>query len=586
MATNSASAGRNIRRSTLRQRRALTSVVVGASFVLGSGFVRLIPGFSSGANASTLINGRAFIDLNGDGLQSPSAEALYNEVGIPNATVTVTASSGATVVTKTNEIGDWVVNTDLPGPFRIQYTGLPAKLTDGSNRAGSLQFNNGGLTKFGAFGKVDALGFIVDITDVDLVGIGNRVWDDLNSNGIQDAGEPGIPNVVITISSPTGPLRTAGGCNGKTGDGVATTVTTDDQGLYQFVCLDAGKGFTLSIDKSQLAAGGPLEGYNATISGAGGDITLDSNGIDRGVAIIGSGVTINGFDMTYDFGFTKTGTGNTTTTAAAETTTTTTWGPTTTICDWTTTTVPVTTTTEVWDTTTTTVPATTSTTLTPTTTTTVLWDTTTTSFPSDTTTTSTTTTPPTTTSAPTSTTIPVTTTTGQVSTTTTPPTTILAVTTMVLAVTTTVPKTTTTVPATTTSVPATTTTVPAATTTVAPTTTTTTSSPSTTTTLTFIFVPVTSTTTLPAIPTVIPTTPPSTTSAPPVTTTAPTTTPTTSVKPVKVLGNEITPLPAPGQTPAFTGSEATSHGLQGVGLLLMGLGFAGLVRGRKDNYDC
>jgi SdrD B-like domain len=566
MGTNLAFAGRNIRQSTLR-RRALTSIVVGASFILGSGFVRLIPGFSAGANASTLINGRAFIDLNGDGLQNPSADALYNEAGIPNATVTVTASSGASVVTTTNEIGDWVVNTDLPGPFRIQYTGLPAKLTDGSNRAGSLQFNNGGLSNFGAFGKVDNLGFIVDITDVDLVGIGNRVWDDLNANGIQDAGEPGIPNVVITISSPTGPLRTAGGCNGTTGDGVATTVTTDAQGLYEFVCLDPGKSFTLSIDKSQLAVGGPLEGYNATLSAA-GDITLDSNGIDGATAIIGLGVTINGFDMTYDFGFTKTGSGATTTTAAPETTTTTTWGPptsapTTTICDWTTTTVPVTTTTAVWDTTTTTVPATTSTTLPPTTTTTVVWDTTTTSAPTSTTTASTTSTmaPTTTTSAATSTTIPLTTTT--------------------------VPVTTTTIPATTTTIPAVTTTVPKTTTTVAPATPTTTTTTTTTTTFTFIFVPVTSTTTtLPPTSTVIATTPPTTTSAPLVTTTAVVATPTTSVKPVKVLGAEITPLPAPGETPAFTGSEVTSHGLQGVGLLLMGLGFAGLVRGRKHIYDC
>jgi hypothetical protein len=551
----------------------LTSVVVGASFVLGSGFVRFIPGFSAGANAATLLNGRAFIDLNGDGLQSPSAEALYNEAGIPNATVTVTASSGASVVTTTNEIGDWVLNTNLPGPFRIQYTGLPAKLTDGSNRAGSLQFNNGGLSNFGAFGKVDSLGSIVDITDVDLVGIGNRVWDDLNANGIQDPGEPGIPNVVITISSPTGPIRTAGGCNGTRGDGVATTVTTDAQGLYAFVCLDSGKAFTLSIDKSQLTVGGPLEGYNATISGAGGDIPLDSNGLDGGAAIIGSGVTINGFDMTYDFGFTKTGSGTTTTTAASDTTTTTTWShptsaPTTTICDWTTTTVPVTTTTAVWDTTTTTIPTTTSTTLAPTTTTTVVLDTTTTSVPTSTTTTTTTTPPTTTTTVATSTTIPATTTTGQVSTTTT------------------TPATTTTVPATTTTVPKTTTTVPAVTTTVAPATTTTTST-TTTTTFTFIFVPVTSTTTtLPPTSTVIATAAATTTSAPPVTTTVAATTPTTSVKPVKVLGNDITPLPAPGETPAFTGSEVTSHGLRGVGLLLMGLGFAGLVRGRKDLHDC
>ena len=615
MPTIVSTSGRNTRQLILRRRRSLASFVVGASLMLGSGF---IPGLGAGATASTLINGRAFIDINADGTQSANSDPMYNEVGIANVTVTVTSSSGASVVTKTNEIGDWVINTDLPGPFRVQYTGLPAKLSDGSNRGGSLQFNNGGLTSFGAFGKVDNLGTIVDITDVDLVGIGNRVWDDLNANGIQDAGEPGIPNVIITVSSTGGPLRTAAGCNGTTGDGVATTVTTDAEGLYQFVCLDAGKNFTLSIDRSQLAAGGSLAGYNATISGAGGDITLDSNGLDGGTAIIGSGVTILGFDMTYDFGFIKHDGASTTTTSAAPSTTTPGWdttttAPTTTICDWTTTTVPATTTTIGWDTTTTTVPATTTTvpeatTTIPVTTTTKKshWSTTTT-VPATTTTVPVTTTTKkmhgsTTTTVPaTTTTVPATTTTAPATTSTT---TVPATTTTVPATTTTVPvttttkkehgSTTTTVPATTsttTTVPAattTTTTVSATTTSTAPAITTTTAVPVTTTTVTvpatstttttsvtYVFVPVTTTTVPVPVPTVAPAQSTSTMPAAAVTTTA--------TPPVKVLGVEIIPLPAPAETPAFTGSDSTYRGFQGVGLLLMGLGLAGLIRSRKES---
>ena len=569
MPTIVSTSGRNTRQLILRRRRSLASFVVGASLMLGSGF---IPGLGAGATASTLINGRAFIDINADGTQSANSDPMYNEVGIANVTVTVTSSSGASVVTKTNEIGDWVINTDLPGPFRVQYTGLPAKLSDGSNRGGSLQFNNGGLTSFGAFGKVDNLGTIVDITDVDLVGIGNRVWDDLNANGIQDAGEPGIPNVIITISSTGGPLRTAAGCNGTTGDGVATTVTTDAEGLYQFVCLDAGKKFTLSIDRSQLAAGGSLAGYKATISGAGGDITLDSNGLDGGTAIIGSGVTILGFDMTYDFGFIKHDGASTTTTSAAPSTTTPGWdttttAPTTTICDWTTTTVPATTTTIGWDTTTTTVPATTTTvpeatTTIPVTTTTKKSHWSTTTIPAATTTTV---------LDATTTTVPVTTTTKKVhgSTTTTVPATTSTTTTVPAATT-----TTTTVSATTTS------TAPAITTTTAvPVTTTTVTVPATSTTtttsVTYVFVPVTTTTVPVPVPTVAPAQSTSTMPAAAVTTTA--------TPPVKVLGVEIIPLPAPAETPAFTGSDSTYRGFQGVGLLLMGLGLAGLIRSRKES---
>ena len=560
----------------MRRRRSLFAVVVGALVMLGSSFLRLAPGFGSSAIASTLINGRAFIDINADGIQSANADPRYNEVGIPNVTVTVTSSSGASVATTTNAIGDWVINTDLPGPFRVQYTGLPAKISDGSNRRGSLQFNNGGLTNFGAFGKVDNLGTIVDITDVDFVGIGNRVWDDFNANGVQDAGEPGIPNVVITISSPGGPLRTVGGCNGTNGDGVATTVTTDAQGLYQFVCLDAGKSFTLSIDKSQYAAGGPLEAYSATISGAGGDITLDSNGIDGGTAVIASGVTKGGFDMTYDFGFLKSS--DTTTTTSAATTTTTHWD--------TTTTVPAVTTTTICETTTTTVPEMTTTTV-PETTTTTVPETTTTTVPA-----TTTTMPATTTTVPetTTTTVPVTTTTKKKygSTTTTMPAT---ATTVPETTTTTAPATTTTVPATTTTVPLTTTTTAPATTTTVPvtttapsTTTTSTTIPATTTTvpvITYVFVPV------PTVPSTTSTIVPATTTSTvtPTTTTTSTTTTTTLVKQVNVLGNEVTLLPVPGETPAFTGSDATYRGFQGVGLLLMGLGLAGLLRGRKERFN-
>jgi hypothetical protein len=35
------------------------------------------------------------------------------------------------------------------------------------------------------------------------VTIGDLVWFDLNKNGVQDPGEPGVPNVVLTITTAT-----------------------------------------------------------------------------------------------------------------------------------------------------------------------------------------------------------------------------------------------------------------------------------------------------------------------------------------------------------------------------------------------
>jgi uncharacterized repeat protein (TIGR01451 family) len=62
--------------------------------------------------------------------------------------------------------------------------------------------------------------------------IGDRVWVDENSDGIQDVGEPGIPNVTVRLY-----VDSAG--NGSYNSLVATT-TTDAAGLYVFSGLDTG----------------------------------------------------------------------------------------------------------------------------------------------------------------------------------------------------------------------------------------------------------------------------------------------------------------------------------------------------------
>lgn len=67
--------------------------------------------------------------------------------------------------------------------------------------------------------------------------IGDRVWRDLNSNGIQDFGEPGIANVGLTLKD----------SNGAT---LAST-TTDAAGLYAFGTLSAGT-YTVVLNSSNL----------------------------------------------------------------------------------------------------------------------------------------------------------------------------------------------------------------------------------------------------------------------------------------------------------------------------------------------
>ena len=55
----------------------------------------------------------------------------------------------------------------------------------------------------------------------------NFFWEDLDRDGIQDAGEPGVADVTVTLQTPTGIL----------------TTTTDANGLYLFTDVIPGDYF-------------------------------------------------------------------------------------------------------------------------------------------------------------------------------------------------------------------------------------------------------------------------------------------------------------------------------------------------------
>ena len=90
--------------------------------------------------------------------------------------------------------------------------------------------------------------------------IGRLVWLDSNSNGVQDGGEPGIPNVAYTV------LDGPGGTPVRTG-------TTDSNG--EFFEGDASDldgpmpagNYTVEINASNFNPGGPLAGLTSTTGG-------------------------------------------------------------------------------------------------------------------------------------------------------------------------------------------------------------------------------------------------------------------------------------------------------------------------------
>jgi hypothetical protein len=112
--------------------------------------------------------------------------------------------------------------------------------------------------------------------------IGDFIWNDLNRNGIQDAGEPGIDGVTVQ-------LRNASGTVIQT----TYTVTKDGKsGYYQFTGLCKGN-YTVMIVSTTVPSG-----YTATGCGVGGDGSVDSN-CDGSVTL----ETDSASNQTIDFGY-------------------------------------------------------------------------------------------------------------------------------------------------------------------------------------------------------------------------------------------------------------------------------------------
>ncbi len=110
--------------------------------------------------------------------------------------------------------------------------------------------------------------------------IGDRVWFDLDGDGVQDEGEAGIPGVTVYLctSSPCG-----------SGNAIRTT-TTDVNGNYYFPSLPAGT-YYVAVDTSTLKGG-------VTVNTFDDDTDYDS---ESGAINLAAGQTYVGADFGYDY---------------------------------------------------------------------------------------------------------------------------------------------------------------------------------------------------------------------------------------------------------------------------------------------
>ena len=156
------------------------------------------------------IGDEVWLDLNGD------ATRTSNEPGIENVSVQLINDDGDVISTLSTDAVGWyrfyhllpgtyvvnVVESTLPAGSALTTANEPMTVTIGLDE----EFD------YADFGYKYAPG-----------SIGDFVWEDTNRDGIQDPGEPGLPDITVTL------LDTLG-------NAIATT-STDNSGLYLFETL-------------------------------------------------------------------------------------------------------------------------------------------------------------------------------------------------------------------------------------------------------------------------------------------------------------------------------------------------------------
>ncbi len=219
------------------------------------------------------VGDKVWEDLNKDGIQD------QNEPGIANVKVTLKDADGNVVDTRTtDDKGNYLFEKVKEGEYTIEFE-TPEGYTPTVTGQGTADNDSNGTStkvtvKDGDDLTIDS-GFTQVTPEPPTHNVGDKVWDDLNKDGIQDDNEPGISDVKVTL---------------KDADGnVVDTRTTDANGSYLFENVKEGD-YTIEFETP--------EGYTPTVTGQ-GTADNDSNGTSTKVTVK------DGDDLTIDSGFTQ-----------------------------------------------------------------------------------------------------------------------------------------------------------------------------------------------------------------------------------------------------------------------------------------
>ena len=226
-----------------------------------------------------------WLDFDADGAQDAG------EPGIPGVDVSVVWAGFDLVLGTADDVSYGTVTTDASGLYLVD--GLPAgpvrvTVDPTSLPAGVAQTFDLDLVLDSTTVRTLAAGEAARDVDFGYAGtgsVGDFVWLDINGDGVQDTGEPGIPGAVVTAT-----WAGVDGLLGTADDVVFPAVTTGSGGLYLVDNIPAGP-VRVAVDTATLPPG-----LTATFD------------LDGGLDSIAVRTLAAGEDATdVDFGYTGTG---------------------------------------------------------------------------------------------------------------------------------------------------------------------------------------------------------------------------------------------------------------------------------------
>jgi fimbrial isopeptide formation D2 family protein/uncharacterized repeat protein (TIGR01451 family) len=205
--------------------------------------------------------GRVWVDRDGDGLEEAGEAARSGiTVRLLNADGTPT---GRTTTTDGN--GEYLFTEVVAGDYRVEFVIPPGlKLTLRDQGLDNTIDSDPNVTT----GVTDLVSVFPATTtrDVDAgvyvpASLGNRIWHDLDADGVQDPGEAGLSNVTVRLLAADGVT-------------VITSTTTNGGGFYSFGDLAPGQ-YGVRVERPA--------GYETSPIDQGGDDEKDSDANAAGV---------------------------------------------------------------------------------------------------------------------------------------------------------------------------------------------------------------------------------------------------------------------------------------------------------------